>query len=108
MATHKAKEQAKDVESLLEKTPLRDKDAHQELQMQLCGLPVQVVAGAAYCAGAGSIPAPYGQASSPLLFDRRQCSSAVLINYVASARLHSLAARCLIGAHRHTVNCYSE
>ena len=57
MATHKAKEQAKDVESLLEKTPLRDKDAHQELQMQLCGLPVQVVAGAAYCAGTCFLPA---------------------------------------------------
>ena len=67
MATHKAKEQAKDVESLLEKTPLRDKDAHQELQMQLCGLPVQVVAGAAYCAGACSLPAPCGKASSTLL-----------------------------------------
>ena len=71
MATHKAKEQAKDVESLLEKTPLRDKDAHQELQMQLCGLPVQIVAGAAYCGGACSHPAhPVAKINMPILLLR--------------------------------------
>ncbi|KAK9840936.1 hypothetical protein WJX81_001201 [Elliptochloris bilobata] len=55
MATHKAKEQQKDVESLLDKTPVRVKDTHQELQVQLCGMPVQIVAGAAYCAASASM-----------------------------------------------------
>ena len=51
------REQQKDEESLLAKSGAPEKDAHhQELQMQLCGMPVQLVAGAAYCTGAPQPP----------------------------------------------------
>ena len=41
-----------DEESLLGKASPHGKDAQDELQVQLCGVPVQAVSGLAFCAGA--------------------------------------------------------
>ena len=42
-----------DEESLLSKAGPQGKDAQDELQVQVCGVPVQAVSGLAFCAGGG-------------------------------------------------------
>ena len=75
-----------DLESLLGRALPQGKDAQTELQVQLCGVPVQAVSGLAFCAGA-----------APPLVSRHMLSA------LDFEREFERCARLVLGApHRHS------